>query len=162
LSARSFRHVLALLHDCEQDIAVVLDRAVEMAQAERARLTLAKTTDPGRLVRWFGALAPLGRMAPLCEPDLEAIAGHRLARAAELIPAEIPVSTVLFGRNTARALRKLAAGGAYDLLVVAATELGRDAKLRREIARLDLCTLAVTRDGAWAPERALDGIRSPA
>jgi len=149
MSSRSFRHVLALLHDCEQEISAVLDRAVELADAERARLTLAKTTDPGRLVRWFGPLAPLGRVAPMCEPDLDAMAGHRLARAAELIPAEIPVSTVLLGRNTPRALRGLVASGCHDLLVLAATELSHDAKLRRELRRLELCTLAVACDGVW-------------
>ena len=55
MSADSFRQVLALLHDTEHEMWRVLERAIELADTERARLTLAKTTDPGRLVSWVAA-----------------------------------------------------------------------------------------------------------
>ncbi|HZE05262.1 MAG TPA: hypothetical protein VE127_08570, partial [Solirubrobacteraceae bacterium] len=58
------KHVLAVLEDGESRLWSALDRAIELADAEHARLTLAKTTDPGWLMRWF---APAGLHA-MCVP----------------------------------------------------------------------------------------------
>jgi hypothetical protein len=147
VSCSSFRHVVALLHDGEADAWAVLERAVELADTERARLTLAKTTDPGWLFRWFSPLTPLCRMAPLPEVDLTTVAGRRLARWAEIVPVSIPVCTVLLPTDTAAALGRLAARTPYDLLVVAASPLARSLKLRRQLRRLEVSTLAVAYDG---------------
>jgi hypothetical protein len=147
MTCSSFRHVVALLHDREADTLAVLERAVELADAERARLTLAKTTDPGLLFRWFSPFKPLCRMAPLPETDLATFAGRRLARWAEAVPASIPVCTVLLPTDTSEGMRKLAARTPYDLVVVAATPLAHSFKLRRALRRLGVCTLAVARDG---------------
>jgi hypothetical protein len=147
MTCSRFRHVLALLHDSEPDAWWVLERAVELADAERARLTLAKTTDPGCLVRWFSPLTPLCRLAPLVEPDLGTIAGRRLAQMAETVPATIPLSTVLLPVDTAGALRRLSDSRPFDLVVVAAQPLAHALRLRRELRRLGVSTLAVARDG---------------
>jgi hypothetical protein len=146
VSADSFRHVLALLHDGEEEMWAVLERAVELADTERARLTLAKTTDPGRLVRWFCPLAPLCRLAPIAEPDLSAIAARRLACLAETVPASIPICTVLLSADTSGSLRRLADHIPFDLVVVSAAQLSHGLKLRRQLHRLGVCTLAVATD----------------
>lgn len=150
MSAVSFRNVLALLHDNEEEMWAVLERAVELADTERARLTLAKTTDPGRLVRWFCPLTPLCRLAPIAEPDLSAIAARRLARLAETVPASIPLCTVLLRSDTCGSLRRLADRVPFDLVVVSAGQLAHGLKLRRELRRLGVCTLSVAAD-SYAP-----------
>jgi nucleotide-binding universal stress UspA family protein len=146
--------VLALLGDDEAEAQAVLERAIELADTERARLMLAKTTDPGCLVRWCSPLAPLCRVAPVTEPDVEAIAYRRLVRAAEAVPASIPLSTVVLPVSTAAALRKLARQAPFDLVVVGMDQLERGLRLRRELRRLGVCALAVTPDslaGAGSP-----------
>ncbi len=148
MSCRSFRHVLALLPDNEQDLCAVLERAVELAEAEHARLTLAKTSDPGTLMRWLSPLVPLSRVAPLPDPDCKRMACRLLTRAAQAVPQTVPVSTMVLGSDTPKAVRELAATGTYDLLVLAAPQLKHAPKLRRELRRLGLCMLAVTRDEA--------------
>ncbi len=146
MSARNLLSILALLDHDEQGIWSVLDRAVELAQAERARLTLAKTTDPGTLVKWFAPLAVLSRAAPVTEPDMQAFAFGQLARAAEFVPADVCVETVLLGADTIASLRRLTSARAYDIVVCADRLLGRSRALRRELARLGLSTLAVAAD----------------
>jgi nucleotide-binding universal stress UspA family protein len=152
MSADSFRQVLALLHDTEHEMWRVLERAIELADTERARLTLAKTTDPGRLVRWFSPLAPLCRLAPIAEPDLSTHAARRLAEVAETVPASIPLCTVLLGLDTTASVRRLAERTPYDLVVVSATALGHDFKLRRLLRSLGVCTLSVAWDGLGGVE----------
>ena len=51
--------VLGVLEDSDHQMWPVVMRAVELAHATEARLTLAKTTDPGRLMRWFAPSASL-------------------------------------------------------------------------------------------------------
>jgi hypothetical protein len=144
MSCHSFHEILALLdHDAEA-MWSVLDRAVELADAERARLTLAKTTDPGRLARWFAPLALLSRVAVVADTETERFARDQLARASEFVPLSVPLTTVLLGRDTPRALRQMAGQRTYDLLVVNSGLTAHCLRLRREIRRLALCTLTVT------------------
>jgi hypothetical protein len=143
MSCRSFRHVLALLDDDETAMWTVLDRAIELAEAENARLTIAKTTDPGWIVRWFGPLAVLSRCGTVVVPDTQ-LQCSALDRASEYVPASIPLTRVLLGPDTACALRRLAEPADYDLLVVKESLVAHDRALRREIRRLGLCALTVT------------------
>ncbi len=53
----SLRDVLAVLDDDQRRLWVTFDRAVRLADAEGARFTLAKTTDPGRVMRWVAPAA---------------------------------------------------------------------------------------------------------
>ncbi len=144
MSCHSFHEVLALLDHDEGAMWSVLDRAVELADAERARLTLAKTTDPGRLAKWFAPLAMLSRVAVVADTDTEEFARDQLARASELVPMSVPLTTVLLGRDTPSALRQLAGQRIYDLLVLNPGLTAHCLRLRREIRRLGLCTLTVT------------------
>jgi hypothetical protein len=76
-------------------------------------------------------------------PDTE-LQCSALDRASEYVPAQVPLTRVLLGPDTACALRRLAEPGDYDLLVVRASLVARDRALRKEIRRLGLCTLTVT------------------
>jgi hypothetical protein len=143
MSCRAFRHVLALLDDDEAAMWSVLDRAIELAEAENARLTIAKTTDPGWVVRWFGPLAVMARCGPVIAPDNE-IQCCALDRASEYVPPSIPLTRVLLGPDTACALRRLAQHADHDLLVVKESLIAHDRALRKEIRKLGLSTLTVT------------------
>jgi hypothetical protein len=145
MSCSSFRQILAVLGHDDRSISAVLDRAIELADAERARLTLAKTTDPGRLIRWF-APAAISRAGYVAEFDPQVFARDLLARASEFVPASIPLTTVLLGIDTPCALRLLTAKHLYDLLVIDSALPGRSRKLRREIQRSRMCALMVSPD----------------
>jgi hypothetical protein len=144
MGASSFRHVLAVLDDDAQGACGVLDRAVELADAEHARLTLAKTSNPGWWWVCLGGFGALTCSVPLTDAELQEGAGHQLARAAEFVPASIPLTTVVLGRDTARALRRLTEGACYDLLVVSDRLLAHSRKLRRAAGRLGISTLTVS------------------
>ena len=165
MTCRGFRHVLALLPDGEAELRAVYERAVALAQSERARLTLAKTTDPGWVVRWCCPLAALSRVPPMTPPDFTAIAERRLASLAESVPASISLCTVVLGPKTAQSLRRLAAHHPYDLVVLSAGQLAHDLTLRRQLRRLGVCTLAVTAEASSelvrAPEAAEADRSSP-
>jgi hypothetical protein len=62
---------------------VTFDRAVQLADAEHARLTLAKTTDPARVMRWLAPAAAqsMAIAAPTFDSEFETMAGDALARA---------------------------------------------------------------------------------
>ncbi|HWC86684.1 MAG TPA: hypothetical protein VG388_09095 [Solirubrobacteraceae bacterium] len=152
----SFRHVLGVLENGEDALVSVLTGAVRLAEIERARLTLAKTTDPGRVIRWLRPCAALSMVTPMAElvsaeADLEEMAGHRLARAAEFVPASIPVTTIVLGPDTARALRALLGSGTYDVMVATAALLARSPRLGRELRRLGVSVLALA-DSPAQPE----------
>lgn len=154
----SFHHVLGVLDDDPDEIRMVLGDAVRLAEADRARLTLAKTTDPGRVVRWLRPCAALSVLVPMAEmlsaeADMKAIAGHRLARAAEFVPASIPITTILLGPRTGSALRVLVKGGSYDLVVAGAALLARNRRLSRDLRRLGVCAPALSRPSPPATDR---------
>jgi hypothetical protein len=136
-------HVLGVLEDDERRLRGVLERSVALADAERARLTLAKTTDPGRLLRWFAPSALQSMCVSLGDIDVERSASHLLARAVESVPATTPVTTRLLGRNTSSALVELLRSGPYDALVATDALLGHHRKLRRELRGLGVAAVPI-------------------
>ena len=138
----SGHHVLGVLEDERSRLWRTFDCAVGLAGTEHSRLTLAKTSDPGRVMRWF-APAALQSMA-ISPNDLRFldIASDTLAMVAEFVPAEIPVTTLTLGQNTLCALIALIDRGAYDVLVASDRLLGRR-RLRRALARSGLRTCPV-------------------
>jgi hypothetical protein len=142
MSCRSFRHVLALLGDDEAEMWSVLERAIELAESERARLTIAKTTDPGWIVRWFAPLAALWRCGVMMTLDT-AHNQRALDRASAHVPASIPLTRVLLGQDTARSVRGVVERSCCDLLIAPASVMAHNRSLRREARRLELCTWAV-------------------
>jgi hypothetical protein len=142
VSCRAFHHVLVLLDDDEAAMSSLLERAIELVEAEHARLTIAKMTDPGRIVRWFGPVAMLSRCGPVLEPTAESQC-HALDRACARVPASIPLTRVLLTPDTIPALRRLAEREEHDLLIVKDALLRHNRGLRAEVRRLGICTLTV-------------------
>jgi len=136
----SIQHVLGVLEDDDRRLWAAFGRALELAEAEHARLTLAKTTDPGRLMRWFAPAAL--QSASLAIEDFEGwrAADYALARVLEFVPAEIPVTTVLLGHNTAGSLLALVRRSSFDCLVMS-DRLGQCRRLRRALLTLEVKTV---------------------
>jgi Universal stress protein family len=134
--------VLVLLDDDERAMWRVLERAIEIAEVERARLTIAKTTDPGRMVKWFAPLATVSRAGLMVEPDRES-PGCMLERATASVPASIPVTRILLGDDTARALRRLAESTRYDLAVMNERFAAHNRSVFRLLGRLGVSTLLI-------------------
>jgi len=134
-------HVLGVLEDDDRRLWAAFSRAVELAEAERARLTLAKTTDPGRLMRWFAPGAALAAMSLSIE-DLQGwrAADYALARVLEFVPPEIPVTTVLLGHDTAGSLLALLRRSPFDCVVLT-DRLANCRGLRRTLPKLEVRTV---------------------
>lgn len=133
--------VLGVLEDGEARLWSCLESSVELAERERTRLTLAKTTDPGRLVRWLGPFA-IGTLYIPGQADVEA--GHALARAAEFVPQDVPLTTVLLTDDTQRELVRLLRTGRYGALVAGDHLFSHCRKLNRELGRLGIQAVAVS------------------
>src|SRR5258707_12251028 len=108
MSADSFRHVLAILDGEPEDYRHVIARAVELADAEHARLTLAKTRGPAWLAHGVRVF-PLGAVPP--PVDLGPHARDVLPRTAELIPETVSLSSLLLRDDGCLSLRRLLGGG---------------------------------------------------
>ncbi len=139
----SVHHVLGVLEDDERRLWSTFDRAVTLAAAEQARLTLVKTTNPGRLMRWFAPAALQSMCVSAQDLDFRTIASHTLARAAEFVPGSIPVTTVLLGQDTTGRLLAMLRSGPYDAFVT--TDALLNHRLRRELRRLEIRTVLAPR-----------------
>jgi Universal stress protein family len=152
MSCRAFHQVLVLLDDDEGAMWSVLERAIEIAQVERARLTIAKTTDPGRMVKWLAPLATVARAGLMVEPDTES-PRCMLDGATASVPASIPLTRILLGENTARAVRRLAESTSYDLAVMDEKFAARNRSVLRLFRRLNVSTLLVCSDPTAGADR---------
>jgi len=114
----SAHHVLGVLEDDDRRLWATLEQAIAVAEAEHARLTLAKTTDPGWLMRWFAPAALNAMCVASDELDFRTAASHKLANAAEFVPGCIPVTTVVLGESTAMALIEVIDRGHHDVVVM--------------------------------------------
>ncbi len=126
----SAHQVLGVLEDDERRLWATLEQAIAVAEAEHARLTLAKTTDPGWLMRWFAPAALNAMCVASGELDFRTTASHKLARAAEFVPGCVPVTTVLLGESTGAALTELIGRGQHDVVVMSDAMHGHCRKLR--------------------------------
>jgi len=135
----SAHQILGVLEDGESRMWAAFWRALELAETEQARLTLAKTTDPGWLMRWFGPAALQSAALQPGDPEGLTMASYALARVVEFVPPEIPVTTVLLGHSTAASLLRLIRSGSFDLVVLT-PQLAHDRRLRRELPKLGIGT----------------------
>jgi hypothetical protein len=126
----SAHHVLGVLEDDEWRMWATLEQAIAVAEAEYARLTLAKTTDPGWLMRWFAPAALNAMCVSSEELDFRTMASHKLAHAAEFVPGCVPVTTVLLGESTGTALIELITRGPHDVVVMSDAMHGHCRRLR--------------------------------
>ncbi len=138
----SMRNVVGVLEDRPSRLWSTFYAAVELADHQHARLTLVKTCTASQLYAWCGPLTVSGLYVPP-EEDPQVNAGRLLARAAEFVPMEIPVTTVLLGLDTQKDLCRLIKCGCYDALVADERFLRRARKLRRECGHSDVATLSV-------------------
>jgi hypothetical protein len=142
-------HVLGVLEDDDQRLWATLEQAIAVAEAEYARLTLAKTTDPGWLMRWFAPAALNAMCVSSEELDFRTAASHKLARAAEFVPGCVPVTTMLLGDSTATALAELIARGPHDVVVMSDVMHAHCRRLRCALKTHDIrAVLVPSRPGA--------------
>jgi hypothetical protein len=148
----SMRNVLGVLEDKSDRLWSTFEAAVALADEQRARLTLVKTRDSRQLGRWCACVGFGGVYVPPEQDDPCVTAGRLLARAAEFVPMQIPVTTLVLGLDTERELRRLVESGAYDA-VVATERLLRHARgLRRECRRDCVETVEVRTHACCEPE----------
>ena len=139
----SAHRVLGVLEDDEQRLWATLERAIAVAEAEYARLTLAKTTDPGWLMRWFAPAALNAMCVSSEEMDFRTAASHKLARAAEFVPGCVPVTTLVLGESTAPALMELIGRGEHDVVVLSDVLHGHCRRLRCALSEQGIRTVLV-------------------
>jgi hypothetical protein len=147
----SAHHVLGVLEDDDQRLWATLEQAIAVAEAEYARLTLAKTTDPGWLMRWFAPAALNAMCVSSEELDFRTAASHKLARAAEFVPGCVPVTTLLLGESTGHALIEILGRGQHDVVVMTDAMHGHCRRLRCALKDQGIRTVLVpTRPAAEA------------
>jgi hypothetical protein len=146
----SLRNVVAVLEDRPGRLWSTFSAAVDLADREHARLTLAKTQEPEQRYAWCAPFALGGYLPP--EEDPLVHAGRLLAHAAEFVPMEIPVTTMVLGTDTERELRRLLSCGCHDAVVAGESFLRRARKLRRLCTDSGILTLAVQAAAHAEPE----------
>jgi hypothetical protein len=139
----SMCNVLAVLGDNEETMWEAFDAAVALADAENARLTLAKTCDDGRAYMWITPFAFGGVYVPP-PVDSSAEAARRLAQIAERVPRSTPVTTVVLGNDTQDALLQLLRSGHFGAVVADRDLLRHCRRLRRQCEREEIQAIAVS------------------
>lgn len=153
----SMCNVLAILGDDEAQISDTLAAAVELADAEHARLTLAKTCVSCQRYLWASPF--LCGNVYLPPEDKQAEASRALARAIEQVPSTIPVTTFVLGPETGRELRRLVHNGNYNALVAPRRLLSHRPRLCQELQQLGILTLPVPAPSSGRLDRGLDPLR---
>jgi nucleotide-binding universal stress UspA family protein len=114
-----FRSILVAV-DGSRAAAKALEEAVDLARSERARLTLISVAE---LPRWRFSGFPLAVPFP-DEGQLVREAESIVQRAEELVPDDVPVSTVVRRGPVAQAILKRIETGEHDLVVLGSRGLG--------------------------------------
>jgi nucleotide-binding universal stress UspA family protein len=109
-----FRNILVAV-DGSADAAQALTQAIDLAEREHASLTLfsALTAPPAAAYMGAGA-ATAATLARDAAPETEAI----LRKALELVPAHLPVTTILSDKPVRLALLRQIEAGEHDLVVM--------------------------------------------
>jgi nucleotide-binding universal stress UspA family protein len=126
--APTARRVLAVLECCPADDAV-LERAIEVADRSGGYLTLVLVVPP---------LGPWSYLGPYCVPrvtgeELRRDGSNALARAASLVPPDIPLITALDHGRLADVIERRVTAASHDLVVVARQRM-HPRRLRRVAA----------------------------
>jgi len=148
------RNVLALLEHDEERRWSTFQVAVDWAEQEHARLTLVTGVDRPQAYTWCAGFGAGGIYLPP-ENDPDEIA-RRLARAAEFVPADIPVTTMLLSADAERDLKRLIRSGTFDALVADAHRLRHSRRLRRECGLNDVAIIGVHPRPGSCPNARLD------
>jgi nucleotide-binding universal stress UspA family protein len=113
-----FRNILVAI-DGSQAAATALEEAIDLARSDGARLVLISVAAPPR----FRLAAPPYVPYPT-EHDLELAAWDVVKRAEALVPADVPVTSVVRTGPAAAAIVERAVQGGHDLIVVGSRGLG--------------------------------------
>jgi len=146
----SMRNVLGVLGDCENELWATFDAAVELAEQEHSRLTLAKTCAGPSTYMWCLPYA-FGSFCAPPDPEPAVTAARLLARATEFVPVNVSVTTLMLGPDTGRELHRLLQTGAYDAVVAVGSILHGGRRLRRDLRQLEVRAVPV--GPVIAPER---------
>jgi hypothetical protein len=138
----SICNVLAVLSDDTDQIRETFNTAVELAEAENARLTLAKTCEYGNSYVWISPFGVGGAYLPPSS-DSPQTAACLLARIAEFVPTWIPVTTIVLEQSTQRSLIKLLDDGHYGAVVADAKLFPRCRRLRRRLRQGQILAVPV-------------------
>jgi nucleotide-binding universal stress UspA family protein len=141
---RSGVHRVLVAFDGSAGAWAALRRAIEVAVANRALLTIAAVVDEPLAV-WvgFGAMVvPVTRES--LRRDLEREMLRYLAEARDEVPATVSVTTRILHGRPARALAALAEEGNYDLVVTGPRPVGRLGRLLRHSVTHGLLSRART------------------
>jgi hypothetical protein len=133
---RGLRGLLAVIGDDAGESEAVVERAAALAGESHSRLAIAAIAHVDSRLNWLAGLALTQSCLGPRRDELETEAQHRLARAAEFIPATVGLTTMVIAEPPRRALRRLLADGQYDLLVIGARLAGRGALVRLPIPAL--------------------------
>jgi nucleotide-binding universal stress UspA family protein len=115
-----FRDVLVVV-DATNDAMEALSQAIDLAQREHSRLTLITVERRLPACAYLGVAAAL----PLVIPAAEAEAREIMCGALSLVPADIPVTTVVATSPIRQALMTEIKRGGHDLVVIGANPPGR-------------------------------------
>jgi nucleotide-binding universal stress UspA family protein len=113
-----FRNILVAI-DGSQAATAALEEAIELARSDGARLVLISVAAP---LRWRLAAPPY--VAYPTEYDLERAAWEVVRRAEALVPADVPVSSVVRTGPAAAVIVERAEQGGHDLVVMGSRGLG--------------------------------------
>jgi nucleotide-binding universal stress UspA family protein len=124
-------HRVLVAFDGSPGAWAALDRAIDLAVANRALLTIASVAEEP-LAMWMG-------FGAMCVPytretfrlQAESAMRRHLAEARDEVPATVSVTTRLLHGRPARALAALADEGRYDLVVTGPRPVGRLGRLLR-------------------------------
>lgn len=130
-----FRNILVAVDDSPQGHRAVR-AAIDLAEQGNGRLTMMAEARPAP--GWASTPMAAAACAPLAR-ELEQEAIRSLRAAAELVPAEIPLTTILSRRPIRGALRDRACSSCHDLIVIGSPARRRlSAALRDGLTQLRL------------------------
>jgi nucleotide-binding universal stress UspA family protein len=153
--ARPVRRIL-LAFDGSPGAWAALDRAIAIAVADRALLTIAAVVEPPVL---YAGLSPmvLPVSPEVLRRDAERAMLRTLAAARDEVPATVSVTTQMLHGRPAKVLAALAEAGGYDLVVTGPRPVGRLRRLlgagvtRALLARCRTSVLAIRRAETSGP-----------
>jgi hypothetical protein len=132
--------VLAVLEDAEAQLWTTFDAAVDLAAAENARLTLAKTSAEGATYMWLSPFCFGGvHLPPSIEQEVEA--ERMLTNVVEVVPAWLPVTIVRLGRDNQESLRRLIRGNRFGAVVAGPKLFKQYPRFARDLRRARVLTV---------------------
>jgi hypothetical protein len=143
----SMCNVLAVISERSPYTEATLRTAVELADRENARLTIARTCHSAAPYVW---VTPFGSGAAYVDPEAESPeqACRAVALIARTVPDWIPVTTLVLDQSTEKGLVKLISGGQIGAVVAEAGLFSRCKRLRRLLAVEDVMSVPVVVDAS--------------